>query len=298
MMCLCVLLFLLHYSDYSLRLLSLSALFLTFMLSNVIYLGTHTTTDVLIGVSFGVLWFLSYLLTSSFSMRATLSRHRWPIIVAAAAVLFVLEVAEERIDEATAHPMAWRENYASYCGLANIETAADKMRNSSAYEKSALFLGLCIGMALRALAGIGKEKVAKTAENGVKMAEKDENEKINDDVINKTNTTMLLVTSDPLADFATIESTWSIPNDFRTTWRSIFSISVRAISAFAAVASFSLVKWAVRAALPAGTPREVVAYLPHVAQPIWALFVVPAVLRLVGVRAAVWRPIVAKGKEA
>jgi len=118
-----------------------------FIVFEIVYLGTHTRMDVIIGFSFAIAYFSCYLaLKENFGhLFHSISQELVLITVLFSAVaVYILELYEEHIDSITTHPIEWQENYQNYCSLPE-GTAAIKMRNSSAFEKTGLILGITIG---------------------------------------------------------------------------------------------------------------------------------------------------------
>ena len=101
-----------------------------FIVFEIIYLGTHTSNDMVVGFAFGLTWFAVYVAIERVfkSTRPNFeegARRRFPIklllwgLVLLACVL-VLEVQEERLDQATTHPEEWQKTYERYCRLKEV----------------------------------------------------------------------------------------------------------------------------------------------------------------------------------
>ena len=150
-----VILFLLYHLPEQRRwILPLALAFEAYTVFEIMYLGTHTPTDVVVGFTFAVAAFCLY--------RVAQHRPVQPVAAAVAAVpevqlalagalawaLYQLEGLEDQYDKAATHPREWEDNYTSYCSL-EPGTAAAHMRHSTAWSKSALAVGLALAWYLR-----------------------------------------------------------------------------------------------------------------------------------------------------
>jgi len=119
----------------------------------VLYLGTHTPTDVVVGFTYAIAFFFAFRLWEAAPIRplwrrlTTAPEVQLTAMLAATVAVYHLEVLEDDLDEVT-HPLTWQENYTAYCQLAP-GTAAARMRNSSAYIKTAMALGTAVAWYLR-----------------------------------------------------------------------------------------------------------------------------------------------------
>jgi hypothetical protein len=161
-MSLAALLFLLHRFPSQRRwLLPLGVLAEAYTVFEVLYLGTHTPTDVVVGFTLALVAFLTWRLGEHPALQPRLRAlaaappaTHLVLGLAVAAAAYALEVLEDALEAHTTHAADLQANYTAYCGLAP-GTAADRMRNSSAYTKAALMLGLAVAWYLRRRLALG-----------------------------------------------------------------------------------------------------------------------------------------------
>jgi len=129
-----------------------------FIFLEVIYLGTHSLLDNTVGMTFGVLWFCLYRFwknsqgnSSYSSVNNSLSKYlnvETLLLFFSVFLAYALEKLENHFDDNAELSKDLQHNYESYCGLES-GTGAKLMRNSSAYEKTALLIGVSLGYFLR-----------------------------------------------------------------------------------------------------------------------------------------------------
>eukprot|EP00160_Parvularia_atlantis_P015164 Unigene4189_Nuclearia_a/m.12761 Unigene4189_Nuclearia_a/g.12761 ORF Unigene4189_Nuclearia_a/g.12761 Unigene4189_Nuclearia_a/m.12761 type:complete len:339 (-) Unigene4189_Nuclearia_a:5-1021(-) len=160
MMSLLVLLFLaIRFPRHRKAILGVGALFELYTVFEIIYLGTHTPTDVVVGFTFA-LFVVALLLVWDAEPFAAVQRALVAspellalVLAAVTALVYTLELMEEAHEDAAVHPLEWQANYESYCRL-QPGSAARHMRNSSAFEKTALMIGLTGALYVRQRLGL------------------------------------------------------------------------------------------------------------------------------------------------
>ena len=159
-MSLALILFLLHrLPQHRSWILPLSIIFECYTVFEIMYLGTHTPTDIVVGFTVALAIFFAYRLWELPPIRP-----RWSALTASpevqlgvglacALAIFRLEVLEDALDNAAVHAADLQANYTAYCNL-EPGTAAAHMHNSTAYSKSALFFGVVVAWYLRRRLGL------------------------------------------------------------------------------------------------------------------------------------------------
>eukprot|EP01102_Stenamoeba_stenopodia_P013764 TRINITY_DN4502_c0_g4_i1.p1 TRINITY_DN4502_c0_g4~~TRINITY_DN4502_c0_g4_i1.p1 ORF type:complete len:407 (+),score=96.43 TRINITY_DN4502_c0_g4_i1:152-1372(+) len=131
----------------------------SFLFLEVIYLGTHSLMDNTVGMTFGVLWFCLYRFwknnqhTSSSSPISSFLTVESLLLFCSVFLAYALERLETQFDDSAEISKELQSNYENYCNL-STGSGAKLMRNSTAYEKTALLLGVSLGYFLRNLVGI------------------------------------------------------------------------------------------------------------------------------------------------
>lgn len=153
MMSLILSLFLVYHapSRWKIPTAALALIYEVYTVFEITYLGTHTVMDVLVGFTYGVCYFILYLLWRTEPVQRVFRKLSFAsltfLLLVLSAVTLALEVLESHYDQMTVHPEEWQRNYESYCRLQS-GTGAHHMRNSSAYEKTAIMLGLVASVVL------------------------------------------------------------------------------------------------------------------------------------------------------
>eukprot|EP01100_Stratorugosa_tubuloviscum_P004161 TRINITY_DN2033_c0_g1_i2.p1 TRINITY_DN2033_c0_g1~~TRINITY_DN2033_c0_g1_i2.p1 ORF type:complete len:499 (-),score=127.83 TRINITY_DN2033_c0_g1_i2:163-1659(-) len=165
MMSLCFVLFL-NSTFRKKWLIFVSILFELFIIFEVIYLKTHTITDVIVGFSFGLFWFSGYKyferrinefwnfsnsspikiqnkLYSSVTQIGLITNLVWWL--AFIALIYIGELTELKWDSQANYSQQLQSNYAKFCKFP-IELAKSYMENSSAFEKTALAIGIALSL--------------------------------------------------------------------------------------------------------------------------------------------------------
>lgn len=135
-----------------------------FIFVEVIYLGTHSLLDNTVGMTFGVLWFCLYRFwknsqgNSNYHLAASSSFSNYVsvetlLLFFSVFLSYALEKLENHFDDSAEISKELQHNYETYCNLEQ-GTGAKLMRNSSAYEKTALLIGVSLGYFLRNLVNI------------------------------------------------------------------------------------------------------------------------------------------------
>jgi len=129
----------------------------------ILYLGTHTPTDVIVGFTFAlflfslvVVWEREPVVTR---IKKALTDNVYlltGVLLVLTAVVYQLELVEEANESVVEHPLEYQQNYEAYCNL-KPGTATDNMRNSSAFEKTALLIGLTVALFLRSQFGLTRD---------------------------------------------------------------------------------------------------------------------------------------------
>ena len=121
-----------------------------FIVYEVVILGTHTPADVVIGFAYGVWWFVTYSSIAKWWRESNAGKPMSPratfaLLSVMSLMMLGMEMLEDVWDAQANHPDEWARQYAMNCKSVTEENARRYMRNSSAFTKVALYVGLLIG---------------------------------------------------------------------------------------------------------------------------------------------------------
>eukprot|EP01094_Clydonella_sp_ATCC50884_P028360 TRINITY_DN8484_c0_g1_i1.p1 TRINITY_DN8484_c0_g1~~TRINITY_DN8484_c0_g1_i1.p1 ORF type:complete len:433 (+),score=119.03 TRINITY_DN8484_c0_g1_i1:254-1552(+) len=144
-------------------------LFEAWVVFEVMILGTHTPADVVIGFSYALWWFFFFRGCRRFWRLHQNNTNTSPALImtcvlgSAALLMFALELSEESWDAHAVPPAEWAAAYIHNCDNVTELNVLSRMKNSSAFTKTAMLLGLLVGHFFRMLLGLGaKENVDKS----------------------------------------------------------------------------------------------------------------------------------------